>query len=161
MNQLISKLRTQIYHNIDNAYKQSNYRFFKEKIKQYGIRTPIVRKIARVYFAKIKHLEKRQVFNLCEELLKSGYNEEATISFQWIYALRNKFQLQDFKIFESWLMKYVDNWGKCDDFCVHTIGCYIEKYPHVINIIKKWTISKNRWLRRASAVSLISIGRKG
>ncbi len=161
MNQLISKLRTELYHNIDNAYKQSNYRFFKEKIKQYGIRTPIVRKIARVYFAKIKHLEKRQVFNLCEELLKSGYNEEATIAFQWIYALRNKFQLQDFKIFESWLMKYVDNWGKCDDFCVHTIGCYIEKYPHVINIIKKWTISKNRWLRRASAVSLISIGRKG
>lgn len=160
MNQLISKLRSELYHNIDYAYKHSNYRFFKEKIKQYGIRTPIVRKIARVYFVKIKHLEKKQIFKLCEELLKSGYNEEATIAFQWVYAIRNQFKLQDFKIFESWLMKYVDNWGKCDDFCVHTIGYYLEKYPQAINIIKKWTISKNRWLRRASAVSFITSGRK-
>jgi len=42
-----------------------------------------------------------------------------------------------------------------------TIGDLIQKYPQLIREIKSWARSKNRWLRRASAVSLIVPAKKG
>lgn len=155
MNQLLTQIRKELKTQVEKDYKKDYYRFFKEPIKIYGVRTPLVRKIANKYFAEIKDLEKKQIFKLSEELLKSGYNEEATIAFQWAYALRKKFQLSDFKIFESWLKKYVDNWGKCDDYCTHVLGEFILQYPKYLPQLNVWAKSKNRWVRRAAAVILI------
>ena len=53
------------------------------------------------------------------------------------------------------------SWGACDDLCTHALGAFIFKFPEFIQKTKEWTKSKNRWIRRASAVGLIySIRRK-
>jgi 3-methyladenine DNA glycosylase AlkD len=136
-------------------------RFFKDKIKHYGINTPEVQKISKRYFETIKSLEKKTVFDLCEKLFSSGYMEEASIASDWTYRIRKSYILSDFDTFQKWIDKYIDNWAKCDTFCNHSVGFLIEKYPELINKLKKWSKSKNRWLRRASAVSLIAPARKG
>jgi 3-methyladenine DNA glycosylase AlkD len=64
-------------------------------------------------------------------------------------------------IFKGWIEKYIDNWAKCDGLCNHTIGSFVEKYPESINEVKSWAKSKNRWLKRAAAVSLIIPAKKG
>jgi 3-methyladenine DNA glycosylase AlkD len=48
----------------------------------------------------------------------------------------------------------VDNWGACDHFCGIT-GELLIQYPDLVAKIRRWTKSKNRWFRRAAAVSLI------
>jgi hypothetical protein len=48
----------------------------------YGVKIPIVRKIAKKYFIEVKELEKKEIFILAEDLLKTGYNEDATIAIQ-------------------------------------------------------------------------------
>jgi len=160
MNQIIAQIRRELKQNIDKTQKDPQY-FYKEKVKAYGVRTPLVRKIGKKHFAKIKDLSKKEIFDLAKELLKSNYNEDATIAFQFVYALRKKFERNDFKLFESWLKKYVNNWGKCDDFATHSLGYFIEKFPDSINDFKKWVNSKNRWLRRGAAVSFIIPVREG
>lgn len=153
---VLVKIRKELKANIDQKYKEGSIRYFKEKIKVYGVRTPVLRKIANQYFeSSIKGKNKKEIFNLCEEFLKSGYNEEATIAFAWAYQLKNEYQKSDFVVFERWLNKYVDNWGKCDDFCTHTFGELIFQYPELIVKVKKWVSSKNRWVRRGSAVIFI------
>ena len=37
----------------------------------------------------------------------------------------------------------------------------IQKYPEIVGEMKSWAISENRWLKRASAVSLIVPAKKG
>ena len=157
MKQIISNIQHDLRKNIDAAYEERGRRFYKEKekVEAYGVRTAMVRRIARKYFIEIKHLDKREIFSLCEELLKSGYNEEATIAFDWAFRMREQYQKEDFKIFESWLKKYVSNWGECDDFCTHAFGDFMLNFPEFLPRIRVWTKSSNRWLRRASAVILI------
>jgi len=155
MKKIILEIRRELKQNIDPVYREGGIRFFKEKIKTYGVRVPIARKISRKYFTQIKELDKNQIFALCEELLKSGYTQERLIAFDWAFRLKDKYQNQDFKIFESWLKKYVSNWGNCDDFCNHALGHFIFKFPEFLPKLKVWAKSKNRWLRRASAVILI------
>ncbi len=64
-------------------------------------------------------------------------------------------------IFERWVNNYVTNWATCDTLCNHSVGTLIEMYPEKIADLKKWAKSPNRWMKRASAVSLIVPARKG
>jgi len=153
---ILFDIRKELKQNIDLKYKKGLINFFNEPIKVYGVRIPIVRKISRKYFNK--NLNKDEIFKLCEKLLKSGYNEEAIIAFSWAHKL--DYEKKNFKIFESWLKKYVNNWVKCDDFCTHAFGALLLKFPEYLYKLNIWAKSKNRWERRASVVILIYLIKK-
>ena len=152
---IITSIRQDLRKNIDNKYKKEALIFFKEKVKIIGVKTPIVRKIAKKYFQEIKNFKKKEIFNLCEKLLKTGKNEEIIIAFDWVFRLRKQYKKSDFFVFEIWLKKYVSNWGSCDDFCTHAFGYFIYRFQEFLVKTEKWAKSQNRWLRRASAVILI------
>ncbi len=158
---IIQEIRQELKKHIDQEYHDGAKRYIKEGITLLGVKTPIVREIAAKYFSRIKTKTKEEIFNLCEDLLKSGYSEERTIAFNWAFRLKKHYILSDFYIFDSWLKKYVSNWGACDDFCTHAFGRFIFHFPEFVPEVKEWTKSNNRWLRRASAVIMIySIRRK-
>ena len=154
-------LRAELKQCADPVTKKSGERFFKEDVKLYGIKTATVTAIARKYFKEIKNLPKEEIFDLCEELWRSGYMEEAGVACTWSYAVRKNYAPSDFHVFEKWVKNYVTNWAMCDTLCNHTVGTVVEMYPKHIAHLKKWTQSKNRWVRRAAAVTLIVPARKG
>jgi 3-methyladenine DNA glycosylase AlkD len=161
MNNIISKVREELKRNADEKTQSSFQRFFKEEMKFHGVRTAKVVKIAKDYFKKLKGSDKKTVFALCEELLKSGYCEEAWIAANWAYWLHKDFKPGDFKTFEHWISLYIDNWAECDTLCNHAVGAFLEQYPTCLGKLKIWARSKNRWMRRASAVSLIIPAKRG
>ncbi len=161
MESVIKQIRNDLLNQCDEKTRQSGKRFFKEEIKAYGVKTNLVSKIAKAYFKEVKHLEKAEIFSLCELLWQSGYLEESFIACEWSYSLRNRYEPADFEEFKSWMNRYVTNWASCDTFCNHTIGAFIEMYPGYIVRLKEWTQSDNRWMRRGAAVSLIVPVRKG
>lgn len=145
----------------DPQVAESGRRFFKEEIKIHGVKTPDVQNLAREYFSQIDKMEKSKIFELCESLIKTDYQEEFFIACAFVYRIHKKFEKSDFAIFEKWVKSYINNWAKCDTFCNHTMGSLIEKFPVLISDIKKWSQSKNLWVRRASAVTFILPARHG
>ncbi len=158
---ILSEIRQELDQQSDARTKESFHRFFKEKISAYGVKTPVVTRIARKYFKAIKPSGKKEIFALCEDLLKTDYTEEAFIAFEWAYWLHEEYESGDFRIFEKWLLKYVNNWAKCDSLCNHAVGSLVEKYPQYITNLKDWTKSENRWVKRAAAVTLIVPAKQG
>jgi 3-methyladenine DNA glycosylase AlkD len=152
---ILSTIRQELKQNADEQTRLGAARYFKEACLFYGVRTAIVNKTAAKYFSTVKSLGKNKIFTLCEDLLKSDYNEEAFIACNWSYRLQKEYTEEDFAIFEGWLQKYINNWAKCDTLCNHTIGSLVEKYPQYLEDLKRWTKSDNRWLKRAAAVTLI------
>jgi 3-methyladenine DNA glycosylase AlkD len=161
MNQVIERVREELKASADEKTKQSFQRFFKEEVTYYGVKTGTVGKIAKKYWSEVKSLGKREIFSLCEELYRSNYTEEAFIVSFWLPNLVEKLEPSDLAVFKGWIEKYINNWAKCDGFCNHTIGDFIEKYPACLSEVKSWAKSENRWLRRAAAVSLIVPAKKG
>lgn len=155
MQQIINQIRKELRKKVDVKYKNGAENFFKEPIKIYGVRIPIVRQISKKYYQEIKYSNKEKIFELAETLLKSEYSEEITIALDWVYRKKDDYQKSDFKIFERWLKNYISNWGSCDDFCGHPLGYLLLDFPELIKNLNRWAKSKNKWLRRASAVSLI------
>ncbi len=161
MNNIIEKIRQELKENSDEHTRQSGQRFFKESVNIYGVKTALVGRIAKEYYKSIKDKSKAEIFNLCEELWQSGYMEESFIACNWSYFIYKKYEPGDFSVFEKWVNNYVTNWASCDTLCNHTIGAFIEMYPEYLSGLKKWAKSQNRWMRRASAVSLIIPAKQG
>jgi 3-methyladenine DNA glycosylase AlkD len=87
--------------------------------------------------------------------------EESFIACNWSYYVNKNYETADFETFEKWVNNYLDNWASCDTLCNHTIGSFVEIYPEYLSGLKRWAKSTNRWVKRASAVSLIIPARKG
>ncbi len=161
MNNIIEKVRQELIRNSDEKTKKSGERFFREDVKLYGIRSALVTSIGREHFKAIPDKNKANVFSLCNELWKSGYMEESFVACNWSYLVNKQYSPEDFEIFEKWVKEYVSNWAECDTLCNHTVGTLVEMYPECLSGLKIWAKSANRWVKRASAVSLIIPARKG
>ena len=161
MDPVIRTIRNEFARNADEKIRESGQRFFREDIHLYGLKTAKVRQFNKMWFSLVKERPKAEIFELCEELWTSGYLEESFTACEWSWFLHEQYEPEDFGIFEKWVGTYVNNWASCDTLCNHTVGEFIEMYPEFLSGLKSWAQSKNRWMRRASAVSLIIPARKG
>jgi 3-methyladenine DNA glycosylase AlkD len=161
MDKIILKIRKEFKQNATAKTRKSFQRFFKEPVRCHGVKTPIVGKIAQRYWKEVEHWSKKRIFALCTELYRSDYCEDAFIVSWWTPKLADQYEPQDFQVFKAWIERHINNWAKCDGFCCGTMGLFLEKYQDFIPRIKTWTRSRNRWLKRAAAVSLINPARRG
>jgi 3-methyladenine DNA glycosylase AlkD len=161
MRPIINTIRNELKQNSDPHTKTTGQNFFKEKIKVYGVKAALVTRIAKAHDKEILTLDKKEAFSLCEELWQSGFMEESFIACHFSYLIRKTYEPADLKVFEKWVNNYVSNWASCDTLCNHTVGTFVEMYPEYLENLKKWARSKNRWTRRAAAVSLIIPARHG
>ena len=161
MKTILQRLRADLQAIATPEAKAAAQRFFKEEIKAYGIKIPAAKVAGKKYVKELKMLSKAEVYGLCEDLWKSGYFEESIIACDWAYSQRKAAEPADWKMLENWVKTYVSNWASCDTLCNHTIGEFLLKYPQFLPELKRWAVAKNRWVRRAAAVSLIVPARKG
>ena len=161
MSTIIENIRKELINNADEKTRISGERYFKEPVKLHGLKSAVTERIGKEYFVQIKGKPKEEIFGLCEELWQSGFLEEAGIACNLSYYIRKKYEPGDLSIFEKWVDNYVNNWAACDTLCNHSVGALIEMYPEKITDLKKWAKSTGRWMKRASAVSLIVPARKG
>jgi len=145
----------------DEKTRLSSQHFFKESILCHGVKSNITERLGKDYFKLVRDKSKSEIFDLCEELWQTGYLEESGIACNWSYYLHKQFEPADFYIFEKWIEKYVTNWATCDTLCNHTVGTLVDIYAEFLSQVSRWARSENRWMKRASAVSLIVPARQG
>lgn len=158
---LLESVRWELQNRAAAKAKIAAQQFFKEEIRSYGVRIPVVHEISKVYYADLKEMSKHDVFDLCEALWASGILEESIVACNWSMRKKREFEISDLATFERWVSAYVNNWASCDTLCNHTIGTVVEKFPDLTGRLITWAASPNRWMRRAAAVTLIVPARKG
>jgi len=161
MKNIISEIRKALKQKIDPVYKKGSLNFFKEPIKLYGVKHSETQKITNHFFKQIKDLKIEEQLKIIEELFKSNFNEEFSIGADWLYCLTPKLNKNHFSFLEKIVKNNITNWGMCDDFCTHSLGFLIYRYPELISKTKPWLKNTNRWVKRASAVYHIHPTKKG
>jgi len=152
-NSMLKALRAELKSKADKTY---NYNmFFKEPIKAYGVRYPVLRKIAKDFFPE--NLDGCDLEELCEELWQSGLHEESVVAVMW----SKQGKIATVSLMKRWLDKYASNWAQVDDICLNVLCPLLEKDASLLPEIKSWAKSKNLWTRRASAVSFVYPCRRG
>jgi 3-methyladenine DNA glycosylase AlkD len=136
-------------------------RFFKEEIVTSGWTTPKIKKLAKEYVKELKkENDINKVFNVVERLFISARMEEVSLAIEILRHFNNRFTPQLFSLFDQWA-EYLTNWAHTDGLSTIHISRLIGMDKKLINQLKLWTKSPNRWKRRSSAVSLVPNAREG
>ena len=167
--ELIKKaLRGPEWHQSESGDRYLAYQVADEKRERIwhmqAVYVPTIRQISSNLYRGIKSQGVRDIDSLiqiCNELLERRTHEYRGIAFDWCYRMKRHYDPRHYSTFEHWATNHLTNWGSVDDFCTHTMGYFLYKYPQFAPKIKKWAKAENPWIRRAAAVSFIYGLRRG
>jgi 3-methyladenine DNA glycosylase AlkD len=135
--------------------------YFKGSIVAYGVRTPEVRRLASGNWKIFKEWSPDERERFCETLWKDGWFEEGALAIYLYRRLAPRCGAREFRLFQSWIERHVGNWAHCDGVASWLISASIAKEPELMDKLPPWTMSRNRWKRRAAAVSLLQEAKMG
>src|ERR1051326_2462994 len=129
--------------------------FFKEEVKSRGWYTAELRKVAfRFRRTLLNEHGLEYLIQVADELFRGEVLDEKTFAVMLLEKNTDDFAPQHFRLFESWLDQ-VSSWADHDGLVHYVIGPLVAKDLKRADRIYAWAKSKNRWRRRAAAVSLI------
>jgi 3-methyladenine DNA glycosylase AlkD len=129
--------------------------FFKEEVKSRGWYTAELRKVAfRFRRTLLNEHGLEYLIQVADELFRGEVLDEKTFAVMLLEKNTDDFAPQHFRLFESWLDQ-VSSWADHDGLVHYVIGPLVAKDLKRADRIYVWAKSKNRWRRRAAAVSLI------
>jgi 3-methyladenine DNA glycosylase AlkD len=136
--------------------------YFKESVHAFGVTAPQVREIA----AQIHRQVKREwtvddAIGLCDLLLPRPELEAKGVAILLLHRYRTTYPKALFAKTRGWLLaNRLDNWASVDTLCPEVIGALVEAHPSLLERLEDWSRSPNRWVRRASIVSLLKLARR-
>jgi 3-methyladenine DNA glycosylase AlkD len=158
---VVAFIRGELAKRSTDAHREGLCRYFKEPVDPYGVRAADIRKIEQQAARIVRKWPAADRNKLCGELMKSGRLEESMI----VVYLYSRFAKQcaacEYKLFERWIDRHTGNWATCDGIASKLVASCLANEPALIGDLTAWTASKNRWKRRAAAVSLTWEARKG
>jgi len=137
-------------------------RYFKDTVRAYGIAAPDIRALAGELHHSVKDAWTIvDAAALCDILFAERELEAKSIGALILARFKKDFPPSLFAKVKGWLAAdLLDNWASVDVFCGDAMGAFLEKYPAFIEKIKPWAFHRNRWVKRASAVSFIKLARE-
>lgn len=135
-------------------------RFFKHEIKSRGWYADELRKVA-VRFRRtiLAEHDLTYLLQVADHLFRDRVLEEKIFAVFMLQGVVGEFGRAEFKIFESWLDR-VSTWADHDGLVHYLLGPIIARDESLLTRPPRWAKSKNRWHRRAAAVSLIHTTRQ-
>ena len=154
-------LRSELEQASDSKFAEGQRWFFKHEVDTWGVRTKELHRIARDQHHKVKSWPLADRNKLCTELWKSGKLEEGALVCYVYRRFKAECHECEFRLFERWLDRYVNNWAHCDGLSSWLLAASLANEPALTVELAGWTTSPNRWRRRAAAVSLIQEAKAG
>lgn len=161
MDELVEQVRAELAARVDPAFREGQRRFFQHEVATYGVRSPHCRELAAQLYRQVKPWPPADRNRLCEELWRGGKLEEGAVVIYLYRRFGKQCGAGEFRLFERWIDRWVRNWAHTDGVGTWLVAACLENDPSLIPNLLPWTRSKNRWKRRAAAVSLIQEAHSG
>jgi 3-methyladenine DNA glycosylase AlkD len=137
----------------EKAYLKSPYKFF-------GTSLPFADKTAKEFRKQNEGAGREHILISVKKLFASDYHDEKRLGLRLMQFYPHYLDLSVMPLLERMLMQS-PTWDLVDDISIHLVGAVLEKDRKAYSYLKKWSRSKNFWMRRASLISPILLFRKG
>jgi 3-methyladenine DNA glycosylase AlkD len=159
-NVLGSRIREELRRGGSREHAQGVQWFFKEDVRSHGWYTAALRRFARKMSREIQATDGLvTLLQVADGLFTGDVLEEKIFAGLLLEKSVAKFGEREFKLFERWLDR-VTSWADHDGLVHYLIGPMILAEPKRARHALRWAKSRNRWRRRAAAVSLIHSARR-
>src|SRR5574341_866080 len=142
------------------AVARSTQRFFAEPIRSYGWKTAALRRFARRTERDIlADGGLPLLLNVANRLFSGIVTEEKNLAVLLLEDRTRDFGDAEFRCFERWLPR-ITNWAEHDALVHSLLGPLVAADRRRVARAFLWARSRDRWHRRAAAVSLIRATRR-
>ena len=156
-----TEIRDRLRTMADPAREAGVQRFFKDRVKSLGIRTPALRKLSQEYVkAHRGALGLDGALAIGDRLIRCEMLEEKAMAVLLAERFAGRLQRVHFAVFDRWI-EHADNWATIDGICSTSLGKIILRYGPPMDELLAWAGDANLWRRRAAAVSLVPSARRG
>jgi len=159
MNPITKEVREELRRRANPEDAEKARRFFREPIDTLGLSTTACREVARSFYLRLKR-DLPLALEVGGELYSSGVLEEAGVAAGIVKHMRRSLRTAHFDIFDGWV-DHLTNWANTDGLYCDLIFWMIRLEPSLVGRLLDWTESESRWRRRAAAVSMVPIVRRG
>jgi 3-methyladenine DNA glycosylase AlkD len=157
--EIVSEIKTEIMREADPEFAERLTRYFKEPIKTHGLRAPQQKEIARKYYHRVKK-DLPTAIEVTQKLMEAQVLDETSVGIMMIRRMSRHLTSAHFDTVDPWV-DLLTNWANTDGLSAWIIADIVNKDPTLTDRLLEWTASENRWRRRAAAVSMVPIARKG
>jgi 3-methyladenine DNA glycosylase AlkD len=128
----------------------------------YNIRTDRVRDLAKAVVREHPAWGVDDAMRFADALMSDRFLEVKTAAIEVVARYRKAFSPGLLRAWKRWLRRgYSANWATTDSVCASLIGPLLVAHPRLVPRVAAWSRDRNLWVRRASAVSLIPLVRRG
>lgn len=156
---IVDEIREAIRRRASPEGAEKAKRFFKEPIETYGLSSPQVDEIVKQFYPIVKS-DLDLAMDVAGKLIGSRVLDEASVSIRLLRRMTRLFTPETFEVLDEWVV-HLTNWANTDGLSTWLISETIRLEPGLVKRLIQWASSDNRWRRRAAAVSLVPIARKG
>ena len=157
--EIVSEIKVEIKKEADPEHAKRVTQYFREPITAHGLRAPKEKEIARKYYHRIKK-DLPTALQVTQELMESRVLEEASVGIRILRRMTCHLTPAHFDTVDPWV-DLLTNWANTDGLSAWIIADIVKKDPSLTYRLLEWTTSENRWRRRAAAVSLVPIAKRG
>ena len=152
------EIRSFLKKNADKKIVMKYNRYFKEGYDSYGIDWNKFPQQKDEWFNCCKNnLSRYEIFSLCENLMKTGKYEEASIALNFFIRFRKNYNKKMFNIIGKWFQRYIVNWAHCDWASSDILYFFIKDRVVSFKDLMEWSKASSKWKRRAVPVTLVKL----
>ena len=159
MSDLAERMVAEIRDASDPEKEAQLRRYFREPIETQGLTSQQSKDIASKYYPEVKG-DLEAAMSLTEELMSRRNLSYSSVALRVLERFSRQLEPSHFPVFDDWV-EYLTNWATTDHLCTKIIVEAVKKDPGLVERLLEWTGSDNRWRRRAAAVSLVPLARRG
>lgn len=118
----------------------------------YGVRAPEMKKFVASLKPEFEVLDTVQKLELAKRLIASGYGEQKAVAIALLEKVPEQFPPERFGLLEE-LVGGLHGWSKIDSVTKLFLPTILDRHTQeTIELLERWNVSDDRWLRRASVV---------
>ncbi len=140
-------------------------RYFRGEVDLgfYNVGTRAVRDVARsVHAANRSTWSIDDAMEFADVLMRDRYLEVKMVGVEVVRRFHREFSPRLMNAWKRWLARgYSANWATTDAICGTLIGPLLDAHPELAERMRGWTRHRSLWVRRAAAVGLVSLARRG
>jgi len=128
----------------------------------YNVDTAAVRRVAKAIYSTHGDWNVEEALLIADALIEDRFLEMKLVGIEVLALYRRSFTPRLLTTWKRWLADgQSSNWATTDAICGYLIGPLLVAHPRQARRVAAWARNRNMWVRRASAVSLIPLVRKG
>jgi 3-methyladenine DNA glycosylase AlkD len=149
----------------DPGIAASATRFFKpgDAISLYGVKTAAVRRVAGEIFRDVRSSWLvHHAITLCEILVPHRRHEAKLVGMLVVGRFRATLPRTLLGTARRWIRTgHLANWAAIDALCAEITAPLVGRHPDLAQRVVTWSRARDRWIRRAAAVTFVPHARHG